>query len=720
MLANDKILFVSDLAAYEDKTLIFYLGASSLSSFPIIVGYNGSVMTADAPDLELGYVLEVLASGYFDASVGSDKNILYKEGAFKMNISAADTLRVAALNATGDEQWEVHYSSFTSGEHTVYVMANGLVAHLYVDDFDVAKDTANLFESTNALLSSTNDIKLDCLSRRTFYSDGLYWAFYMKSGSEDIYYKTSSDGSSWSSEYTISAIAGDTNRETEVWPQGGYAHIVYAASRDGQDYIRYRRGNPESDSSITWSAAWQNIATPDANQYPTLVSIAVDTDGYPFIVYGTYYNAVEWLYITKSSTNDGTWSTEGGYPIQVDSGGSTHVFNADITSYPYSDKMYGLFVYDGELYGRYYNGTSWIGGDETIDAAGGSDICHFSAVADVDDNVYIVWTFSCGGGPSKIYLRIRYANGTFSNTVAVVDGDEGRSPSIVYNDELGYIYIIYYKTDTYDIKARCLAGDTLSGEWTIVDTLGGCSGVPPSATPYESDNIGILYVDCDGYTYHSSLSFPWDWNDNSNNWTWMQNNSMSYADYLIMGVDGEAQLEYQPDSIIQGTTLPDEEGDHDGTITWGSNPSGVDVSHSELMCETEDEEGTGYYYFEPGSQDIIKPEPEAMTGDVDLERLRDNPLYPLVQMLSIDGFLNERLVWLGIAWFIVVAAMLGVHLGFDTRKNTEKPQHFVLTTITGLGLSIVFYTMGIFDLWVIIMMGILLGGAIVWERQPVI
>ena len=176
-------------------------------------------------------------------------------------------------------------------------------------------------------------------------------------------------------------------------------------------------------------------------------------------------------------------------------------------------------------------------------------------------------------------------------------------------------------------------------------------------------------------------------------------------------------LWFQPNTIIEGTTLPDRMGNEDGIITWGANPPGINITHGRLIPEEEE------YIFEPvtpSSQDIIKPEPETMIGDVDLERLHDNPLYPLVQILSIDGFLNERLVWLGLAWFFVIVAMLGVHLGFDTRPNSEKPQHFVLTTITGLGLSILFYTMGIFPLWVIILMAFGLGGSIIWERQPVI
>jgi hypothetical protein len=35
-------------------------------------------------------------------------------------------------------------------------------------------------------------------------------------------------------------------------------------------------------------------------------------------------------------------------------------------------------------------------------------------------------------------------------------------------------------------------------------------------------------------------------------------------------------------------------------------------------------------------------------------------------------------------------------------------------------LSILFYTMGIFPLWVIILMAFGMVGAIIWERQPVL
>jgi hypothetical protein len=175
-------------------------------------------------------------------------------------------------------------------------------------------------------------------------------------------------------------------------------------------------------------------------------------------------------------------------------------------------------------------------------------------------------------------------------------------------------------------------------------------------------------------------------------------------------------LWFQPNAIIEGTTLPDRMGNEDGVITWGANPAGIGIESGMLLPEEE-------YEFEPVipvTPDIIEPEPSILTSDVDLEKLENNPLRPLVQAIASVGGFTERLIWLGLAWFAVIAAMLVVHLGPDTHKDSEKPQHFVLTTLTGLGLSILFYVMGIFALWVIILMVMGLVASIVYERMPVL
>ena len=190
-----------------------------------------------------------------------------------------------------------------------------------------------------------------------------------------------------------------------------------------------------------------------------------------------------------------------------------------------------------------------------------------------------------------------------------------------------------------------------------------------------------------------------------------------YSPYEYPG-DFTQVVWFQPNAIIEGTELPNRAGASypDGIFSWGANPAGIAITHGELVPEDE-------YDFEPiipEGPDIIQPDPGSLVGDVCIENLRSNPLYPLVQVLSIDGFLNERLVWLGLAWFIVILSMFLVHIGPDTRKDSTKPHHFVLTTITGLSLSILFYVMCIFPLWVVILMSLGLLGAIIWERQPVI
>ena len=147
----------------------------------------------------------------------------------------------------------------------------------------------------------------------------------------------------------------------------------------------------------------------------------------------------------------------------------------------------------------------------------------------------------------------------------------------------------------------------------------------------------------------------------------------------------------------------------------------MDVSISSL--ESDEQEGVYYYpYGESGSQDIIEPEPESMTTDVDLDRLKNNPLNPVAELIAdaSNGMLTPRLVWLAMAWLILIAAMLLVHLGPDTHKDSEKPQHFVLTSLTGLGLAAMFYTMGVFALWVPILMVFGLIASIVYERMPVL
>ena len=704
MLANDRLMFVSDLEAYEARKLLFVTGQTALSSFPVIVGYDGYITTNDDDDLELTYVMELLVSGYFDASAGSDKNILYKEEAYRVYISAANTLRVAALEVGGGEQWSLSYNGFTSGLHTIYVMANGLVAFLYVDDFVVAKDTENLYESSISQLSNTKFYELYPISSHTFYAEGRYWAFYTKDVSPtEIYYRTSTDGSSWAAEQAVGIVGGDdVYRDWGVWLRGDYFHITYADSV----VVRYRRGEPQADGSIVWSAAWQTAYTPGSGVVAG-PGVAVDTAGYPFIVYRAVPSTTTKTYVIKSSANDGTWSTAGGYPLELGDSSSCNHW-ASVTAYPNSNKIYALrhdeqtYSYMKVLKGWYYNGSTWGGSAEIIDAGDGYTITNsFNAVADEDDNVYIVWSRSTGG----TFLRIRYADGSFSDTISIAA--TGYQPCVSYNTGNGYIYITY-RVGT-SIKVIALA----NGEFSDIGTVCSVSAAGmQSTTPYGS-HIGIMYSSTSDDTKHAYIQFPWDWNENINNWTWMQNNVMSYADYILLGIDGELVLEYQPETIIQGTTLPDEEGgDHPGAITWGDNPAGVTITMSSLIPM--DGGGTVPYVpasepgLVPGSQDMAGPTGQPGWTD-DILSLTTHPFYPAVKVASDLTGIPVRLVWILGATFLLVLAMIVCF---------RYVPHQIITILVGGGMAAFFYSMGIYPFWVMFIFAV--GGLaiILGERFP--
>jgi hypothetical protein len=703
MLANDKVLFVTDLAAHETKSLIFYMGATSLSSFPIIVGYNGSFTTPDDPDLELGYVMEVLISGYFNARVADiGHNILYKEDAFRVWISATNTLRVAALNSTGDEQWEMHYNNFTTGIHTVYIVCNGLHASLYVDSFTVAKDTANLFESSQTLISGTTTTTLADTQRQTFYSQGLYWAFYM-AAAPNITFKTSANGLSWSGATVIEAAnQSDSNKGFSVWENNGDVYIAYAAYRgylggSQTDKIRYRIGALASNGTIEWGAAWANAVDGGIWQLNN-ACIATDASGNYAIVY-RHGAANIMVFVSGVSTT------------QVNTNTYIHS-ETTITGYPNSTKLFVVWsTTKGHTYpvltGRYYNGASWSGSVETIDSEQSAyDVSQFSAIADDNNNVYVVWNAN-----GAIYLRIRYSDGTWGDKTLVVAS--GSSPTVSYNDVNDCIYIVYI-SGNYVYTIAIAAGELTSSG--IIFTPASTSGAIISAAPF-GDHIGIIYQSATDKTLHAYVDFFWDWNDNSNGWVWMANNTLSYMDEAEIAVDGIVHLHYKPNDIIQGNTLPDisTASNNDADITWGTNIGGVTTSMGPLTSSS--------YQPAPGvtagnwstPQDVMPSTGgESITGG--LGTLDTNVFYPIVATLSyLSGLLpGEDPIPIPLMWVLLASIILIIVVAICVAKMP----HQLITALVGLGLIVLFNRMGIYPWWVYLIYVPIAVSILVYERKP--
>jgi len=164
-----------------------------------------------------------------------------------------------------------------------------------------------------------------------------------------------------------------------VWFDGTYLHYVC-----GGAYLYYRRGTPNGDGTITWSAAEQEVSTTYGEiWWPT---ISVDSNGYVWIGYADGYST-PYPFVIKSGNNDGTWgTTPSGFPYQLSSTPMEVVVPIPLTG----GKMFVLYHSNGDpVYGKRWTGSAW--GSERGTTSSADQF--YSAVAEGDD-VHLVFNTS--------------------------------------------------------------------------------------------------------------------------------------------------------------------------------------------------------------------------------------------------------------------------------------------------------------------------------------
>lgn len=152
-----------------------------------------------------------------------------------------------------------------------------------------------------------------------------------------------------------------------------------------------------------------------------------------------------------------------------------------------------------------------------------------------------------------------------------IDTSAGASKHLVYKQNAFRVYVSGANTIQATIGPD--AGPT------VTLTANGISSGDHTVN-VTSDTVNVyLYIDGTLYAWAAAVAVP----DNANNWTLCQNNVMPYMDYYEHTVSGTLIADFDPDSIIVGTTLPDEQGgDQNGVITWGVNPSGISLLFGSL------------------------------------------------------------------------------------------------------------------------------------------
>jgi len=304
--------------------------------------------------------------------------------------------------------------------------------------------------------------------RKSFYANGRFWVFYCDG--TNMVYKTSTDGSTWSSATTVRA---DTDAGLfTIWFDGTYLHYAYASSSP----IYYRRGTPNSDGTITWSAAEQTVSTTYNQASSPMVS--VDSNGYVWIGYYDYTGSAYYPYVIRSGNNDGTWgTTPSGFPYQLSTTAATYYVSIIPLT---AGKMLAVYASNGAtVKAKRWDGSAW--GTEVATTSTIYYGYYHSVVAQGDD-AHLV--FLKPTSYDIVYVKYTYSSNSFGTETTLRAGNgataaASSAPVISINTLTNDLYVfwagyptsnhIYYKKYTASTSTWESTVDWISETATLTD-----------------------------------------------------------------------------------------------------------------------------------------------------------------------------------------------------------------------------------------------------------
>jgi hypothetical protein len=337
------------------------------------------------------------------------------------------------------------------------------------------------------------------LQRKSFYANGRFWVFY--SDGTNMVYRTSTDGSTWTAATTVktNVYYGYT---FSVWFDGTYLHYAYASSSS----IYYRRGTPNSDGTITWSAVEQTVSTTyNTADYPV---VSVDSNGYVWIGYKDYTGTYVYPYVIKSGNNDGTWgTTPAGFPYQLSTIDNTYWMVSIIPLT--AGKMLAVYVYEKvTVKARRWTGSAW---DTEVATTKLIEIGeYFSAVAQGDD---VHLTFLERINYNILYTKYVYSTNSFTAETTLATGNMYTPPVISIDPVLNDLYLFWPNANNHIYYRKYNAGtDTweTAVDW-INESTDVLTGNDPVQTTYARPTCFYnVYSRYTGLVYMTLITSPYN------------------------------------------------------------------------------------------------------------------------------------------------------------------------------------------------------------------
>lgn len=330
---------------------------------------------------------------------------------------------------------------------------------------------------------------------KSFYAKGLYWLFY-DGGDGRVYYVTSKEGVNWSS--GILVRVANAEQFSVVHDGSNYIHYGYG----GGAPLYYRRGLLASDGTITWDAEQTVVpcGVGDGTGYPIII---LDSEGCPWIGYqfgevGPTYKP----YVVKSSTKDGTWTTDAGFPYKLSDITGTFVIAVPLALS--NNKVYVLYSNHGDkVYGQLYD-AGWSA-EETA-STNNVDMAPLVAVVDSNDNIHLIIRIRLVGLNRRlVYLQRSYTASSWSPEESLQDFGFDVLHDLSIDLQTGRLYAFWGNTDSIELLKR------LGGVWDSTPTkwITGEGSFPsvtegPNLTSFTSKlnhRIGVAWVRGAGTPY---------------------------------------------------------------------------------------------------------------------------------------------------------------------------------------------------------------------------
>jgi hypothetical protein len=338
------------------------------------------------------------------------------------------------------------------------------------------------------------------LQHKTFYAQGLFWAFYSYEG--NLVYKTSADGKVWSDRITV--MDGVVSYDADIAFDGVYFH--FACAPGIPHAVLYLRGKPNADGSITFDST-QTVAESAGDDYFFYYpSINIDSNGYPWIGYLTRTSDLghSHLYVTKSSTKDGTWTTAGGFPILLSSDQYVYISVVPLTN----SKVYVVYTRNElTVKGRLWNGSS-LENEETASTSTIARSWLFCAISD-GDHVHLAFTKSSTF--DLIHVIYTYGSGWGSELTIQTSTQEFTAPALCKDMLTGDIFCFWLGSPLedhvyYKVYSKGQWGELI--DWFVSpSSLVLHDGLSCFNKSYDK-KIGLLYDDEGGYiTTYSRVWF---------------------------------------------------------------------------------------------------------------------------------------------------------------------------------------------------------------------